>query len=272
MTKKNCKTCKNAKTCLKKQKTEKNLLLKKLKINSENGQRLLNIYCKLKDKKTKDIIEFIKKRYNIYIILLKCLKLSKKSQRIVQKIKGTETIPHSTIVKKFKEKLKWRKSQPKLAKLQDIWWWIRFGIKNKIVDFPREVKYFIQRGKRGYSNRDVWGFDYYLAKVISGGIDKLIKNIHGYPGKLKNIKQWISILRKIKKTFVMAEKISDGELMYLPTGQYDYNDEKRKYWIKYTKDNNKEWDKNDRVMTKKENLAYLEGWRLFREYFGSLWD
>ena len=202
-------------------------------------------------------------------MIKKNCKTCKNAKTCLKKEKDDNLIPHSTVVEKFKTKLKWRKMHPKLAKLQDIWWWIRFGIKNKIVEFPREVKYFIQRGKRGFSDRDCWGFDYYLAKVISGGIDKLIKNIHGYPGNLKNIKQWITILKKIKQTFVMAKKILDGELLYLPTKKY--NDKLRKYWIKYTKENNKEWNKNDRVMTKKQNLAYLEGWKLFRIYFRLLW-
>ena len=180
------------------------------------------------------------------------------------------TIPHSNIVEKFKLKIKWRKIHPKLVKLQDIWWWIRHGIKNKIIDFPKEVKYFIQRGKRGFADRDCWGFDYYLAKVIRGGIDKLIQNIHGYPSSLKGIKQWKVILKKIQKTFDIEVKISDCELIYLPISKF--NNEKRRDIIKTTKESNKDFDLNHRVMTKAENLQYKEGWRLFRKYFRDLWD
>ena len=178
---------------------------------------------------------------------------------------------HLSMVEKFKLEIKWRKEHPKLAKLQDIWWWIKYGIWSKVHDFFKyDIKAFIQRGKRGFSNRDTWGFDYYLAKVISEGIDKLIKDVHGHPCDLKNLKQWKTILKKISKTFKTEEKIINGELIYLPVKKY--LDKDRKYWIKYTKENNKEWDKDDRVMTKKENKEYLEGWELFSKYFKNLWD
>lgn len=198
--------------------------------------------------------------------------LSKISPKVLKEIENASsiTVSHSTIVEKFKEEIKWRKIHPKLAKLQDIWWWIRFGIKNKIVEFPREVKYFIQRGKNGFSQRDIWGLDYYLARTISSGVDKLIQEVHCYPGNLKNIKQWKLILKKISKIFKMEEKISDGELIYLPVKKY--NDKKRTDIIKTTKESNKDFDRNDKVMTKKENQAYIEGWVLFAKYFRDLWD
>ena len=47
---------------------------------------------------------------------------------------------------------------------------------NKLLDIPKEIKWFIQRGKRGYSDRDCWSFDTYLAGVISGGLTKLNEN------------------------------------------------------------------------------------------------
>lgn len=182
----------------------------------------------------------------------------------------TDLIPHTTIVEKFKLKIKWRKEHPKLAKLQDIWWWIRYGIKNKIVDFPSEVKYFIQRGKNGISQRDIWGLDYYLATTISKGIDKLIQDVHGHPTNLKNLREWKAILKKISKTFKMEEKIIDSELIYLPIKKF--NDKKRKDIIKWTKESNKDFDLNYKVMTKKENIAYQKGWELFVFYFRNLWD
>jgi len=183
--------------------------------------------------------------------------------------KQNKPIPHSSVIEKFKLKLKWRKEHPKLAKLQDIWWWIRHGIWNKIIDFPSEVKYFIQRGKRGIADGDVWGFDHYLASVISKGTDKLIKNAHGYPSNLKNSRQWSTILRKISKTFKTAEKITSLDLIYLSTKKENKN---RKKIIKVTREHNKEWDSKDKVMTEAENEAYKEGWALFQKYFFNLWD
>ncbi len=48
----------------------------------------------------------------------------------------------------------------------------------------RAVKWFVQRGRRGWSDRDVWNFDHYLASVIVGGLKQLEEHRHGYPSEL----------------------------------------------------------------------------------------
>ena len=45
----------------------------------------------------------------------------------------------------------------------------------------RHVKWGIQRARRGYSERDVWNLDHYLATVIAGGCRALAADTHGYP-------------------------------------------------------------------------------------------
>ena len=50
---------------------------------------------------------------------------------------------------------------------------VKYGIWQKIRDIPSEIKYFIQRGRRGYSDRDIWGLDSYLVSIIYNGIKKL---------------------------------------------------------------------------------------------------
>jgi hypothetical protein len=37
----------------------------------------------------------------------------------------------------------------------------------------KSIKYFIQRGKRGYSDEDVWDFDNYLCSIIPPAIREL---------------------------------------------------------------------------------------------------
>jgi len=113
------------------------------------------------------------------------------------------------------------------------WWHIYFW--NHIRYIPSNIKYFIQRGKRGYSDQDVWNFSDYLSDVISQGVRQLIKEQHGYPNNLTD-KQWKSILRKIAKTFELYE-----------IGRR-------------------------RQLTNKECEIFERGWELFKEYFESLWD
>ena len=44
----------------------------------------------------------------------------------------------------------------------------------------RSIKWFIQRGRRGWADCDAWGFDTYLARVIAEGVERLILVKHGY--------------------------------------------------------------------------------------------
>lgn len=82
--------------------------------------------------------------------------------------------------------------------LYRFWYWqIYFPITN----FPKQVKEFIQRGKRGYSDKDLWSFDVYLANIIRDGLRDLAENNHGYPGKYKSIEQWNKKLNKTADAF-----------------------------------------------------------------------
>lgn len=45
-----------------------------------------------------------------------------------------------------------------------------------------ELKYSIQRARRGWSVPDSWSLDFYLANVISESATYLKKNNHGWPG------------------------------------------------------------------------------------------
>jgi hypothetical protein len=65
----------------------------------------------------------------------------------------------------------------------------------------REIKWGAQRWRRGYSDRDVWGFDTYLARVISRGVRQLITELHGWPGEPMTFEEWKDILDKIAAGF-----------------------------------------------------------------------
>jgi hypothetical protein len=112
----------------------------------------------------------------------------------------------------------------------------------------RGIKWFFQRGKKGYSDCDVWGFDSYLFEVIIGGLEQLKNNHCGCPSDLfdNNKKgdecwKWVEVLDKIINGFKAAERIID----------YDYDIETGYGGLK------KEFD---------------EGIELFKKYFFGLWD
>jgi len=149
------------------------------------------------------------------------------------------------------------------------------------------IKYFIQRGKKGYSKRDIWGFYCYLTDVMIGGLKELQEMIHGFPGGIANshaididgeskgTKEWKEIIGKIIWTFEVIKKIENHEWVLVE------DEDKRKEYQKYVRRLNKP-DKESlfydlpqhkwHLMTKREMEKYNEGWELLKKYYMSLWD
>jgi hypothetical protein len=51
-------------------------------------------------------------------------------------------------------------------------------------DLYREVKWGVQRWRRGYSDSDVWSFDYHLAWIVPPAMRQLNATRHGVPAEL----------------------------------------------------------------------------------------
>lgn len=68
----------------------------------------------------------------------------------------------------------------------------------KIRMFPRKVKWFIQRGKRGYADCDLWDFDTYLEKVMSKGLRDFADRTQSFPDyRYPTFEDWQTALREI---------------------------------------------------------------------------
>jgi len=69
--------------------------------------------------------------------------------------------------------------------LDKIWWSVYslFSRKLNPIQWYRHTKWFIQRGRRGYSDRDVWNLYQYAAKVLRGSLIQLANESLGYPGE-----------------------------------------------------------------------------------------
>ena len=139
------------------------------------------------------------------------------------------------IDKMFRELERKRKKHPVYYFFHDLFW----RVYHYIDDLPLRIRTFIQRGNRGWANSDVWGLDYYLSKVISGGVYHLKKNSNTMPNGLTE-GQWIDILNEIKYTFEMAQRITETELYLIKDGR------KRKKWQKVLDEINKKNKTNDR--------------------------
>lgn len=104
----------------------------------------------------------------------------------------------------------WRKKHPILYQLREFYYILYRFWNYKIAMIPKNTKWFYQRGKRGYSDCDVWGFDSYLAEIITNGCRQLAKQKHGYPQDLTE-EEWDKVINQIANGFEEYSKIMDHE-------------------------------------------------------------
>lgn len=75
----------------------------------------------------------------------------------------------------------------------------------RIKDLINKIKWFIQRGKRGYSDEDIWSLDNYLMEWLPKALRQLAKHHIGYPAKLTD-KKWTAILNEMANGFEAIDK------------------------------------------------------------------
>jgi hypothetical protein len=162
--------------------------------------------------------------------------------------------PYYSITEMWQNISKHKKNHPIKSFFEDIYYsFLRTLAKPK--GFYYTVKYFFQRGKRGYSDRDVWNLDNYLSKVIKNSVRELRMTTISDNEEFKNI------LIEIEYLFKVNEEISNGKCVYL-------NSKKRNQ--KSVKICAKICDYH--IMTKEECKRYRNAWKLFQTHFLNLWS
>jgi hypothetical protein len=78
------------------------------------------------------------------------------------------------------------------------------------IDVYYRIKWFIQRGYRGYADCDVWSIDSYLAGWLPLALWDLKKHRLGHPGGLTN-KTWGDKLDRMIDAFKIAQKFHNFE-------------------------------------------------------------
>lgn len=116
---------------------------------------------------------------------------------------------------------KWKAKHPILFILRELYYKLYRLWNNEISMIPRRIKWFFQRGWRGYSDFDVWSFDYYLANIISKGCKQLAKEAHGYPCE-SSIDEWNKTLLLLSKEFEEYNKIMELEEGYDKFSREEY--------------------------------------------------
>lgn len=134
----------------------------------------------------------------------------------------------------------------------------------KITDIPRVIKYFIQRGVRGWSDNDLWGMHYFLTDIILTMVVNLRASRQGDPGEMED-DDWDKILLEIQDGFAILKKcdMSEEEVEW---GGY-YKDDKDHSEVN---ERMKKW--NGRLTTREEERKVKRAFELFVEHYYSLWD
>lgn len=147
-----------------------------------------------------------------------------------------------------------------------------------------EVKYFLQRGWRGYSDRDLWSLDYYLARVLQDALPDLADRAHTYiPQEDMTDEEAMArsdeILRKIGDGFKAANELCEQDFyvysippdphadLFLPSDPPD---------SKFVEMNPAAMGELDQDATDIARLAIMKRWEegidLFKKYYFDLWD
>ena len=111
-------------------------------------------------------------------------------------------------------------------------WWSR--------GFPRKVLWFIQRGRRGWSEADAWSLFSHLDHIIVDVVGGMADSPYSVPGNLTK-EEWGSILHRIADGF-QAHIMLDEECP-------DYGSE-RERWLQ---------------------TKFKVGMKLFAKWYGHLW-
>lgn len=164
-----------------------------------------------------------------------------------------------------------------LSKKWTIWdhmesCWYRF-FWNWFSAIPSEIKYFFQRGTRGYSDRDSWNIDQYLIDILLCNLVELKANGHCIPSTHApdgswgyDETRWKAILDAMIQGFALVKKCIIGdEIIYL----MGITEEDK---IRYNKSSFTHLTPQPRCTTLEEETEMNTAFDLFKKYFWCLND
>ena len=129
------------------------------------------------------------------------------------------------------------------------------------MNIYRTIKKFIQRGRRGWADEDIWAFDSYLCDVVIGGLKHLKNNLYGCPSefydqdaKNNECHRWEEAIETMIQGFEAAKHLEGYYFKWeiQPDGHY-----------KHVVD---QMSVDNQIKKREEGLA------LFVKYFSNLWD
>jgi hypothetical protein len=149
-----------------------------------------------------------------------------------------------------KKKEEWEKNHKILSFFESCYWFLRYGIKNRVCDGWREVKWGFQRMFRGYDDTAYWSLHSYITDIALPVLEWMKKNGHT-----------ISIVEgHVTDTFAEKEK-----------AWYDTLDKMIKSF-QLLKDDDIDCEVHNREWYHEKDRQIQEGLELFAKYYRTLWD
>jgi len=104
----------------------------------------------------------------------------------------------------------------KVGHIESFWYGI-LRLVDWVIRVPYYIKWFVQRGIRGYADCNIWNLDCYLAKMIPKALRELADISHGCPPDFfdlygeKGTEMWKQTLVSMAKGFESWESACDGD-------------------------------------------------------------
>jgi hypothetical protein len=146
--------------------------------------------------------------------------------------------------------------------------WFKWNVAQPVRKFPREVRWFIQRGRRGWSDYDMWSMDSHIARLNIEMLARLREIAHGYPGGLTDgvDEPWYSEDDRVH--FAAQNALIDAQIGFEGGDGFErwkamlaYFEEGWRGAIAYIDDYEKDGHERFKAMMP-----------LYAEWFGGLWD
>ena len=174
-----------------------------------------------------------------------------------------------------KNAIPWEEAKKELLRERTLFEKIKvlpYRIYYKIEDARYYLKYFYQRGKRGYSDRDVWNMSFFIAETISKMAKQLRKNHYGLPN-MNNA----SLRKRIPAVYKNYIKKDENGFYYMENEGWEAVLKKiSESFNEYVKSD----DKYDKIKDRKKVTEYYnevqnkvrEACNLMGIFFDNLWD
>jgi hypothetical protein len=146
---------------------------------------------------------------------------------------------------------------------EQVW----YPIERFFRDLPynlRRIKWFFQRGRRGWADCDTWSIMDYLSRITPEMLRHMQENAHGYPGygKARTFGRWIDLLEEMIEGWEAAQRVCED----------DYVDRVQPRWFEKGEKLTKKTLNKTMRMSKRDQKLFEAKMKIFVEWFFHLWD